>query len=129
MPRLRTDAAERVAQMHLARDRAASELGTDNLTIKAAADYTRRVKRTDDITADMIPRDLSDERLEPAGVVLGHVSDFKVIRGTTAELKLLTDAREFGATLLNASTTSASELLVVAMFRIPRNLDLSEWED
>lgn len=120
MARLRTDAAERTAQNHLLRDRVASELGRDQVTIREAERYARRVKGVVDITRDRVPRDFSEKNLEPAGVILGHVSDFKVVRGVTAQLSLLTNAREFGDVLMDASLTSASELLVVAMFRVPR---------
>lgn len=129
MPRLRTDAAERAAQTDLLVDRVASELGSDKVTIKQAAAYTKRVKGVRDITVNRIPQFLDDPRLEPAGVILGHVTDFKTVRGTTAQLSLITNAQEFGGTLLNAATTSASELLVVAMFRIPRGKSLTEDTD
>lgn len=121
MPRQQTAAAERSRQNDVLRTETATELGVDSVTVRQAQTYRRKIKGVDDITSSPIP--LDDENLIPVGVVKGTVQDFKTVRGATAHLSLMTNAREFGDVLLDASITSVSEVLVIAMYRIPRDIE------
>lgn len=122
MPRLQTGATERRHQKDQLKREVASELGVDNVTITVAEEYRRRTHSVTDIVEREL--DLTDVELKPIGVVLAQVTDFKIIRGVTAVLNLATNAREFGPTILNASMLSHGDLLVCALYSIPRKLGL-----
>lgn len=122
MPRLQTGAAERAMQRERLQREVASELGADSITVAEAERYRRETRSVTDIVEREL--DLSDVDLKPIGVVLAQVTDFKIIRGVTAVLNLATNAREFGPTILNASMLSHGDLLVCALYSIPRKLGL-----
>lgn len=75
-------------------------------------------------TAHLIPqRDITElaerDDLEPIGTLLAQIEDFKVLRGGVASLSLTTSV-EFAHLLVDASVLSAHELLVAALYKVPR---------
>lgn len=126
MARTSTDADERFKQRRDIQREVASELGVDHVTIKTAEEHRRATRSVRDIKERTL--DLEDVDIQPIGVLLAQVADFKVTRGVTAQLNLVTNAIDFGPLLLDASIVSSGELLVCALYRIPRahGLDMSD---
>lgn len=118
------DAPTRTKQNKRLQKEVASDLGVDAVTVKQAAAHRRKVKGVLDIVQRPIP--LDDENLEPIGVVLGALDGFRTVSGKTAYVQVTTNALEFGHTILDAANVSHSELLVIALYKIPRNLGLPE---
>lgn len=131
MPRQQTSAVERTEQNNQLTEQVAAELGKDSVTVRYAQQHRRQEKA---IISRIKPRelDLGDAKVVPIGVVLASVQDYKILRGTTAALSLVTNAREFGDVIHDAARISPSGLLVAALFEIPRDLGLEdedEWGD
>lgn len=128
MPRQQTSAQERTEQNDQLREQVAAELGKDHVTIEVAQQYRRNERA---VINRLVARelDLSDANVKPIGVVLAAVQDFKILRGTTASLSLVTNAHEFGAVIHDAALISPRGLLVVALFEIPRDLGLEDEDD
>lgn len=145
--RLRTDAAERTAQNHRLVEAVSEELGRP-VTVREAQAH-RRAQRAGLPSGDIAdlpkrsnapkagggvahliedsPVDLDDEEVEFIGLLKAKVEDFRMLRGTTAVLNLTT-SREFRHLLVDAATVSRADLLVVVMYRIPRDLGLEDDE-
>lgn len=127
MPRAKTDAAERKLQRHRVRDEVSAELGED-VSIARAVEYRRSQKKEN----ALIPArdvDFSDVDVQPVGVVLGRVDDYRVLRGGAASLRINTSANEFGEVLHDAARVANGNLLAVAIYVIPRDLGLDEEDE
>lgn len=126
MPRQQTGTEERVQQNRRLREEVEVELGTP-VSIARAAAHRRSQRDTSLLVARDI--DFEDESLEPVGVVLAKVDEYKVIRGGAATLRLLTNAREFGGVLHDAARMSQSDVLAVAIYAVPREVDFEDGDD
>lgn len=126
MARTSTDATERTAQNHRLVAEVATELGTNAVTVRAAQEHRRKTRGVSDIVARQL--DLTDEDVKPIGVVLGTVGEYRARTGT-AHLTITTNNKEFKTVLNDASDLSGSELLVMALYYIPRNLGLEDEYD
>lgn len=120
MARVRTDAVERKKQRDAMVSEVAGELGVDHMTVSAAQTYRAKTRSVIDITQRELT--LDDVDLQPIGVVLARVGDYKIIGGINAQLALTTNAHEFGDIVHDAARVSHAELLVCALFRIPRRV-------
>jgi hypothetical protein len=127
MPRTRTDAAERTAQNNKLQAEMAGVLGANSITLQAAKKVRDKVRSVVDITPREL--DLSDAEVLPVGLILARVTDYKITNGVNASLSLVTNAYEFGDVLHDAARLSHSDLLVAALFRIPRRLGLDDEPD
>lgn len=118
MPRTQTAADERTEQNRRLQRESAAAVGADYLTLEAA----KKVRRDRTSVVGIVQREilLDDEELQPIGVVLAKVMDYKVTASNHASLSLITNAVEFGDTIHDAARISNSEQLVVCLFRIPR---------
>lgn len=125
MARTSTDATERTAQNHRLVAEVSTELGIDAVTVRAAQEHRRKTRGVSDIVARQL--DLNDANVKPIGVVLGTVGEYRARTGT-GHLTVTTNSREFKEVLLDASELSGSELLVMALYYIPRNLGLDDKE-
>lgn len=130
MPRQQTAAEERTRQNHRLQDDVSRELGVPVSLARARAH--RRAQR-DGSTIVAREVDFEDTELVPIGVVLARVDNYKVTKGATATLSLVTNAREFGAILHEAGLVSVSDQLAIALYSIPRPVldedDDDEWDD
>lgn len=121
MPRTQTNTEERVAQNRRLVEEVAIETG-EVMTIKRAAEHRRKNKTGGAIPARDI--DFGDDTVAPIGVVLAAVDEYKVLKGGSASLRLITDAREFGEILHDAARISQGEIVVAALYYIPRDYGL-----
>lgn len=126
MPRTQTGADERRRQTHRLVEEVAIETG-EIMTIAKAAAHRREQKRTSLIPARDI--DFGDDEVQPVGVILASVDEYKVLKGGAASLRLITDSREFGDVLHDAARISVSDVLVAAIYHIPRNYNLDDGDD
>lgn len=128
MPRLRTPTYERKMQKQRLIEEVSDELGEDVTLARAVAH--RKARNAEH--SSMIPAreiDFSADEVQPIGVVLGRVDDYKVVRGATSALRITTSAREFGEILHDAARVSQSEVLAIAIYAIPRDLGLDLEDD
>lgn len=126
MARTQTNTDERVSQNRRLVEEVAIETG-EVMTIKRAAEHRRKTKAVGPIPARDI--DFADDEVKPIGVVLAAVDEYKVLKGGSASLRLITDAREFGETLHDAARISQGEVVVAALYYVPRNFGLDDWDD